>query len=318
MILSLPLFERIVREVSAGRSVALCAVVETRGSAPQAPGALMAVDQAMRTYGTLGGGGMEAQVRKQAFALLDTGAPRVRSFRLDAGSAAEDGLTCGGTMDVAVVPIGEAAAAEQFKRAIEDLRAGRHATIDLRVEKEGQLVAYRINVECAPTLLIAGAGHVGAELAHLCTRLAFRVVVVDDREDFANAEHLPPPIEPIAADIEKTLRAYPIDRATYVVIVTRGHMHDQRALAAVVDSDANYIGMIGSRRKVKLIRDNLLKAGVERARLERVRAPIGLPIHALTVPEIAVSIAAQLIEVRRAHRIPAVVGPTPVVAEGSR
>ena len=139
----------------------------------------------------------------------------------------------------------------------------------------------------------------------------------DDRYDFANAGRSPPPIEPIAADIEKTLRAYPVDPSTYVVIVTRGHRHDQQALAAVINADAGYLGMIGSRRKLKLIFDELAGAGVERARLDRVHAPIGLPIHAVTVPEIAVSIAAQLIEVRRQHQPVMVTGPTPVTTEAS-
>jgi len=315
MILYLPLFDRVVSEVRAGRAMALCAVVATQGSTPQSPGALMVVDQSMQTAGTLGGGCVEAQVSKQAFNLLETGTAKLLHFEFDDASAGNDGLICGGGMDVAVLPIATTEAAEQFERALAAIRAYRDAAVDLRVDKDGQLVEYRLNVEREPTLLIAGAGHMGTELAKLCVGLEFRVVVVDDRADFANADRLPPPIEPIASDITKTLREFPIDPATYVVIVTRGHRNDEQALDAVVNSDARYLGMIGSRRKVQVIRDNLRAAGVDGDRLDRVHAPIGLPINAVTVPEIAVSIAAQLIQVRRVKRIKSVVGPTPVAAE---
>ncbi|MCK4658448.1 MAG: XdhC family protein [Phycisphaerae bacterium] len=316
MILHLPLFERIVAEVHSGRAVALCAVVGTRGSTPQFPGSLMLVDQNGQTTGTVGGGYGEADVCRQACALLETQTPRLLSLKLDCESGEESEAVCGGAMDVAVVPITNADTARQFDEALTKLRGGHDATITLRVGKGGQLVEYRLNIECEPTLLIAGAGHVGAELARLCVRLEFRVVVVDDRAEFANAELLPPPIEPLAADITKTLGEYPIDPATYVVIVTRGHQYDEWALAAVVNSNARYIGMMGSRRKVETIRKNLLEAGVDPVRLDRVHAPIGLPIHAMTVPEIAVSIAAQLIQVRREHKTKeVVVGPTPVAVE---
>ena len=94
------------------------------------------------------------------------------------------------------------------------------------------------------------------------------------------------------------LSRYPIDYLTYVVIVTRGHQHDEEALHSVVESDARYVGLIGSRRKVKLIFDDLAEAGVPLEKLAQVYSPIGLDINSKTVPEIAVSIAAQLIQVR--------------------
>ena len=151
-----------------------------------------------------------------------------------------------------------------------------------------------------PTLLIAGAGHVGQALCHLGNWLDFDVVIVDDRADFASAERLPEADDIIVGDIETELRNYPITPLTYVVIVTRGHQHDESALHAVVESDARYIGLIGSRRKIKLIFDDLLDVGIPTERLQRVYAPVGLNINSKTVPEIAVSIAAQLIQIRNA------------------
>ena len=309
MILQQPLFERIVAEIEAGRQVALCAVVKTRGSTPQVPGALLLVDQATKTDGTLGGGCVEAEVSKRAFELLRAGRSGLLTFELDHELGWDDGLICGGGMDVAVVPIRRNEEAGPFRRALEDLSAGKPVSIPLQVQRKEQPVEYRLNLEPEPTLLIAGAGHVGSALGKLAVDLEFKVVVVDDRTDFANAQRLPPPIEPIAADIEQTLRDYPIDAATYVVVVTRGHNHDKRALSAVIDSPAKYVGMIGSSRKIRTIFDNLKAAGVDPEFLQRVHSPIGVKINAVTVPEIAVSIAAELIAVRRTDRRKVVEGP---------
>ena len=120
------------------------------------------------------------------------------------------------------------------------------------------------------------------------------------------------PIRTTVGDITSTLKAWPIDANTYIILVTRGHKHDEAALGAVLDSPARYIGMIGSRRKVKVIRDDLLRAGADESRLSRVHAPIGLDIHAVTTEEIALSMAAQLVSIRRADHHSAVEGPIPV------
>jgi xanthine dehydrogenase accessory factor len=310
-----PLFERVVAEVNDGRPVALCAVVATRGSAPQEPGALLLVDQTMNSAGTLGGGCVEAEVRKRAFELLRAGRSAVLTFQLDHDFGWDDGLICGGSMDVAVLPVQRPDDTVAFRRAVAHMSAGEAVTIPFRVMREDRLVEFRLNIEAEPTLLIAGAGHVGTALARLAVDLEFKVVVVDDRADFANSRLLPPPIKPIAADIEQTLRDYPINAGTYVVIVTRGHKRDEQALAAVIDSPAKYLGMIGSKRKIKAVFGDLESAGVSPKLLERVHSPIGLKINAVTVPEIAVSIAAELIAVRRAQRRKAVEGPFEVSSE---
>jgi xanthine dehydrogenase accessory factor len=315
VILHQPLLERIVAEVEGGRRVALCAVVRTHGSTPQSPGALLVVDEGMQSTGTLGGGCVEAEVCKRAFELLRADQSGLLRFQLDHDFGWDDGLVCGGAMDVAVMPIAGAERAAPFRQAVADMAAAKSVTIPVRVLHEGQLVEYRVFIEAEPTLLIAGAGHVGTALAKMAVDLEFKVVVVDDRPDFANSQRLPPPIEPIAADIEGTLRDYPIDAATYVVIVTRGHRHDEQALLAVIEAPAKYVGMIGSRRKIKTIFDDLKAAGVRPELLERVHSPIGLKINAMTVPEIAVSIAAELIATRRTEKRKVVEGPM-VVSPG--
>jgi len=267
------------------------------------------------TQGTIGGGCVEAEVRRQALAMLPSRDSRLLSFALDHDDSGHDGLICGGRLDVAVACLADAAQAAPIREAIDRIRRQERACVPLRVRHEGKTVEFRLNVEPMPTLLIAGAGHVGAALAKLAAGLDFRVVVLDDRSDLLNRQRLPAPIEAAAGTIEKVLREWPIDANTYVVVVTRGHAHDQRALHAVIDSPAKYLGMIGSRRKIGTVFDDLEHLGVDRARLQQVRTPIGLKIGAVTVPEIAVSIAAELIQVRRAEGHRAVEGPFEVGAK---
>jgi xanthine dehydrogenase accessory factor len=150
-----------------------------------------------------------------------------------------------------------------------------------------------------PTLLVVGAGHVAmpiAEIGHLC---GFRVTVMDDRPDMVGEERFPHAAQRIAGDIVETLANLSITPNTYIVIVTRGHAHDQAALRAVIDSPAVYVGMIGSRRKVRTTFDRLIAAGVGQELIRRVHAPIGLDIGAQTPAEIAVSILAEIITVRK-------------------
>lgn len=148
-------------------------------------------------------------------------------------------------------------------------------------------------------LVIAGAGHIGKALAHLGSRLDFEVTVLDDRAEFANPENIPEADHWIVGDIGKTIRDVPKTPDTYVVIVTRGHSHDGVALKECITSDAAYIGMIGSARKIHLMRQRFLEEGwATTEQFDRVFAPIGLAIQSKTVEEIAVSIAAQLVLIR--------------------
>jgi len=305
----LRLFSSIVERVDAGQACALCTVVNSRGSTPQTAGAIMLLDPAGRTDGTLGGGCVEAEVRRRALELLNRGESGLLSFTLNHDYGWDDGLICGGKMDVAVMTLSAADAVAGFRAAAERLARQTACEVPLRVGDGGRMVEYDLRVEPTPTLLIAGAGHVGAALARLASTLDFRVVVIDDRADLLDRARLPEPIEGLAGDIANTLRGWPIDANTHVVIVTRGHQHDEQALHAVIDSPAKYMGMIGSRRKIKLIFDDLIGLGVDPAKLARVHAPIGLDISSVTVPEIALSIAGQLVQTRRAVSSKIVEGP---------
>ncbi len=150
-----------------------------------------------------------------------------------------------------------------------------------------------------PLLVIAGAGHVGQAVTHLGSLLNFEVTVIDDRPEFANKEKLPDADHIIVDEIENAIQNFPISSDTYFVIVTRGHKQDGAALRQCISSEASYIGMIGSDRKIKLMRKKFLEEGWATSRqFDRVCAPIGIDIQSKTVEEIAISIAAQLVLVR--------------------
>ena len=158
-----------------------------------------------------------------------------------------------------------------------------------------------------PLLMIVGGGHIGQALALQAVLIGFDVTVIDDRPEFTNLDLFPEGVKTRCGDITKEVAAFPIDKDTYIVIVNRGHKHDAETLEACIHSPAAYIGMIGSKRKVELVRKNLLESGIAtQEEFDRVFAPIGLDIGAITVPEIAMSIAAQLIAVRRKgdHKVP--------------
>jgi xanthine dehydrogenase accessory factor len=147
-------------------------------------------------------------------------------------------------------------------------------------------------------LIIAGAGHVGRALGKIAGDVGFQLTVIDDRADYACGQWFPG-AKCVVGEIDLELSRCEIDARTYIVIVTRGHKNDGRALAAVVRSPAAYIGLIGSKRKVHTILTDLHAHGVSIEQLARVHAPIGLEISAVTPAEIAVSIAAELIAIRR-------------------
>jgi xanthine dehydrogenase accessory factor len=251
-----------------------------------------------QTIGTLGGGCVEAEVRSQAIKILQARASRLLTFKLDHDYGWDDGLICGGAMDIYVQTLTSAADAQTYRAMLDALRRGESATLSLAYQHEGEPRTYSETIDPPPKLLIVGAGHVGQALASQAALLGFGVSVLDDRSDCASLDRFPN-ARRVIGDIEAELARYPIDPHTYIVIVTRGHRHDGRALAAVINSPAKYIGLIGSKRKVVTIFEDLLSQGVALERLEQVHAPIGLELGAVTVPEIATSIAAELVAVRR-------------------
>ena len=151
-----------------------------------------------------------------------------------------------------------------------------------------------------PALLyIFGAGHVALSLYRTARSAGFDVVVVDDRESYANRERFPDAKEVVAEDFEQAMARITPNETSYLVIVTRGHRDDMRVLRWAVQTQARYVGMIGSKRKTISISRELVKEGIPEGLFERVHAPVGLDIGAITPEEIAVAITAELIAVRR-------------------
>jgi xanthine dehydrogenase accessory factor len=240
-----------------GDSVALVTVVRSQGSTPQRAGAKMLVWADGRTVGTIGGGCYENDAFWKAREAIATGRPSLLHYELNDDFAQENGLICGGQMDVHIDPLAP-----------------------------------------SPRLFIIGAGHVGLHLAKAAAEVGFRIHVVDDREKFANTERFPV-ADIVVEPIPEWLHRADVPAASYVVVVTRGHQHDLDAMRALAARELKYLGLIGSRAKVARISDALLAEGMPPECLERVHAPIGLEIGAVTPAEIAISILAELIAVSR-------------------
>ena len=233
-------------------------IVRARGSTPQRTGAKMLVFADGRTVGTIGGGCYENDAFWKAREAIATGKSSLQHYQLNDDFAQENGLVCGGQMDVHIDPL-----------------------------------------EPTPHLYIVGAGHVGWHLGRVAGEAGFRVHVIDDREKFANSERFPDAQEVVVAPIPDWLHRADLPATAYVVVVTRGHTHDLDAMRALAARDLKYLGLIGSRAKVRRIYDLLGEEGLPSECLERVHAPIGVDIGAVTPAEIAVSIMAELIAVRR-------------------
>ncbi len=163
----------------------------------------------------------------------------------------------------------------------------------------GQLEVLVEPILPVPRVFIFGAGHISNSLSKIAAMAGFSPVIVDDREDFANAKRFPEAESVHAAEYEAVFPKLPIDASSFIVIVTRGHRDDARALRLAAVSPARYVAMVGSKRKVKTVVADLEKEGVPRAALERLYAPMGLDIGAISPEEIAVSVIAEMIAVRR-------------------
>ena len=252
------IFQEIVRIRSEGQGAVLATVISAKGSTPRETGAKMLIRSDGNVLGSIGGGSLEAQVCKEALKVMGKSKSMLLRFDLSGKEVAEDGMICGGNMEVFVEPILP-----------------------------------------EPCLLIFGGGHISLYLAKLGKMVGFKVVVIDDRSEFANRERFPEADEVIAQDFQLAFPQLTTNKASYIAIVTRGHLQDETVLEWAVKTEAAYIGMIGSRKKNQTVFSHLRAKGIPEKRLKEVHAPIGLNIDAKTPEEIAVSIIAEIIKVRR-------------------
>ncbi|GAC1688142.1 MAG: XdhC/CoxI family protein [Candidatus Acidiferrum sp.] len=251
------LFEEIVKMRRAGQRGALATIVHTNGSIPSYESSRMLVREDGSIAGTIGGGCVEADVWAAAKEVMQKEASRKMVFHLNNEASYDNGLICGGTLEIFVEPILP-----------------------------------------QPVVYLFGGGHISMAVGRAASAAGFGVSVVDDREAFANKERFPM-VREVFTSYEEAFEKIRPNATTYLVIVTRGHKEDMRMLAWAVRTEARYVGMIGSRRKVLSVYQALEKEGYRAEEFERVFAPMGLEIGALSPEEIAVSITAELIAVRR-------------------
>jgi xanthine dehydrogenase accessory factor len=302
-----------------GASGALATVARVRGSTPVPSGTKMLVGEAGRLIGSVGGGCVEADVIGAALEAQARGQPAMMTHHLNADLAGDLGLSCGGTVDIFVEPVisddayvrvleAAAGAESGVVRTAVEWKAGPTKTFEplppdaprgepATLTKDGRFVVERIVT--APRVFVFGAGHVGGAIARAAAAAGFRVVVIDDRREYADPARFENGIGVLAGDVDAALARYPLSAADAVVIATRGHRNDALILERVATSPAGYVGLLGSRRKKAVVTKGLTTAGVPAKALKRVRVPVGLAIGAVTPEEIAVSVVAELIAWRR-------------------
>lgn len=252
------IYDEIVRLRKVGQKCALATIVQVNGSIPSYESAKMLVREDGSFVGTIGGGCVEADVWNAAREVIETEKPKHLNFSLGQDAAYDNGLICGGQLNIFVEP-----------------------------------------VIPQPRAFIFGGGHVSKGISKVLHLAGFATVIVDDREAFANKERFPDAEETYADEYENVFPQLQVTSSSYLVIVTRGHRDDMRVLRWAVGTPARYIAMIGSKRKTISVVKELVKEGIPREAFEKIFAPMGLEIGAESPEEIAVSVAAEMIAMRR-------------------
>lgn len=315
-----------------GESGVLATIVKRTGATPQVAGAKMFIGADGKIFGTVGGGCVEAEIWQNSRKVLKTKEAGIVRYALDGKGVEDDGMICGGNIDVFLEPVDEkyrdlyrhiAHSRKEGKRALTITSFGAHkfsktlctiqgesigdpmgdakeAIKSFFHEKKPTVLEDRIvePVLINSTVCIYGAGHISQYISKLAKTMDFAVVVVDDRGEFADRERFPEADDIVVDDFENLLKYVDNDSDTYAVVVTRGHKHDALVLEKVLIRQHKYIGMIGSKRKVRIIFDYLEGKGFSPELLKSIHAPIGIDINAETPQEIAMSIVAELVKVR--------------------
>ena len=252
------IYDEIVRLRKLGQKCALATIVQVKGSIPSYESAKLLVREDGSIMGTVGGGCVEAEVWNAAREVLETEKPRSLSFSLGQDAAYDEGLICGGQLNIFVEP-----------------------------------------VIPQPQAFIFGGGHVSKSISKVATIAGFSTIIVDNREAFANKERFPEAEAVYAEEYEDIFPKLAITSSSYLIIVTRGHRDDMRVLRWAVGTQARYIAMIGSKRKTISVIHELEREGFSREAFEKIFAPMGLEIGAESPEEIAISVVAEMIALRR-------------------
>jgi xanthine dehydrogenase accessory factor len=330
----------------AGKKVAIATVVQAYGSAPRRPGAKMAIADDGEFVGSVSGGCVENDVVEHAKQVLDEDHPRLVPYGISDEMAFNVGLACGGQIEVFIQPFGRAFPTEKpvaFAYVVDgegqgngllawefgkhrgslgqgdalDERVARDAIALLRDGQSGQLRyedapagSIRVFVDAypsQPTIVIFGGVHIGVALAHLAKAAGgFRVVVVDARGAWATPERFADADEIHVMHADDYLKGHPLSSNAYVAVLSHDPKLDDPALFGALQSEARFIGAIGSPKTQRERRERLKAAGITEEQLERLHGPIGLNIGATSPEEIGVAILAQMIAAKNG-KLPTVV-----------
>jgi xanthine dehydrogenase accessory factor len=261
MISDLKILNEAARLLENGTRLALCTVIEKKGSGPRGPGAKMIVMEDEKTYGTIGGGSLESALVNQCMEALKEGKSRRVTFNMsgeEKEGMIETGLICGGELTVFVDVL-----------------------------------------EPDSRLIIVGSGHVALPLAKLAEILGFRILVADEDSELANKERFPMAEKIVTGDFAKILSELDVGPKDFVVIAHGEPEHDYKALEKMIEKKPAYIGLLGSKTKVAILVQRLQKQGISKAQLKILHAPLGLDIGAQTPEEIGISILAEIIQQKR-------------------
>ncbi len=295
-------YEQLAAALAENQPFTLALISGVKGSSPQRIGAKALFFQDGRIVGTLGGGCLEAEVQARARRALQTGTPATFEMLLDHDFGWDDGLICGGSVSGLILPHAPAAA-ELWRRlaaVTEPFRWGVQTDFSIApVENDDGEWLYRETVSPRPAFWIAGSGHVAQAVAPLALQLEFNVTVFDDRPGLANHRFFPEAVH-LRVDGWHELLKEPVPQPpVFGLIVTRGHQHDALVLTEWIHRPFVFLGMIGSRRKARMIREQFVRQNLaSAAELDRLACPVGMDIHAQSTPEIAVSVMAQFIQKR--------------------
>jgi len=326
------LFSDIYEAVKVGEDIALVSVIADSGSTPRGAGAKMVVHKDGDTLGTIGGGAVEHRSSQLAVEAVKQKKSFIQSFTLAQNDAADLGMICGGNVLVYFQYIQgndtNIAVLESILTAFdtdenswlvteilnenlwnmwiqsESLQNSKISDISTYLKKNSILIEKEEIKYCIEPLVsrekvyIFGGGHISQKLVPILKSIDFNCVVIDDRPEFANKKLFPLAEKTVVVGFEDLSNCIKINPCDYVVILTRGHKNDYDTLVQILQTDACYIGLVGSRTKLGITRERLFTDGFTEGDFNRIYAPIGLAIKAVTPQEIAISIAGEMIKVR--------------------
>lgn len=248
------------------KSVATITIIKAEGATPRGPGSMMLVDEEGNILeGTIGGGALEEKARKDAIDCIKRKESLLIDYNLDRDSKTGN-----------ILP----------------MACGGKVSLFIKIYSSQE------------KLILVGAGHVAEKVARIAHILGYSITVLDNRKERVNGQLFPQTEDLILGNIVENLKKVDINNNTFIIIVTHGHKYDQDALEVVLESKAKYIGMIGSRNKVKTTFNNLLEKGYSKEDLSKIYTPIGLDLGGETPEEIALSIMAEIQAVKYGKEVP--------------